>query len=137
MSDPPLVSIIIPTLNEASILPSTLESLQEQPEPFEVIVVDGGSTDATTARAHAAGVTVIDGPRGRGPQMNYGAEHARADLLLFLHADTTLPPNGLTLIRNALTASADAGIFRLSFDRDVHRPHQRARGTDGAGARRD
>ncbi|PSQ97330.1 MAG: glycosyl transferase [Bacteroidetes bacterium SW_9_63_38] len=118
MPDSPLVSIIIPTLNEASVLPSTLATLQQQPEPFEILVVDGGSTDATTARARAAGATVIDAPRGRGPQLNGGAEHARADLLLFLHADTQLPPNGLTLVRSALTTTADAGIFRLSFDRD-------------------
>jgi rSAM/selenodomain-associated transferase 2 len=118
VSDLPFVSIIIPTLNEASILPTTLEVLQQQPEPFETLVVDGGSTDATTARARAAGATVIDAPRGRGPQMNCGAEHARADLLLFLHADTQLPPNGLSLVREALTAPADAGIFRLSFDQD-------------------
>ena len=118
MSDPPFVSSIIPTLNEASILPDTLEALQQQPDPFEVVVVDGGSSDATMARARAAGATVIDGPRGRGPQMNCGAEHARADLLLFLHADTQLPPNGLALVREALTSTADAGIFRLSFDRD-------------------
>ena len=117
MPTPPLVSIIIPTLNEASTLPATLEELQQQPGPFEVLVVDGGSTDATKARARAAGATVIDAPRGRGPQMNCGAEHARADRLLFLHADTQLPPNGLSLIRETL-ASADAGIFRLSFDRD-------------------
>jgi rSAM/selenodomain-associated transferase 2 len=117
VTETPLVSIIIPTLNEASVLPETLEALQRQPGPFEVIVVDGGSTDATKARARAAGTTVIDAPRGRGPQMNCGAEHARANLLLFLHADTQLPPNGLSLIRDALVG-ADAGLFRLSFDRD-------------------
>lgn len=118
MPDPPLVSIVIPTLNEAEVLPSTLEALTAQPGPYECLVVDGGSTDGTRARARAAGASVIDAPRGRGPQMNVGAREARGNLLLFLHADTTLPPNGLSTIRSTLSAPAtDAGIFRLQFDR--------------------
>lgn len=118
LDPPPLVSIVIPTLNEAEILPSTLEALTHQPGLYECLVVDGGSTDGTRARARAAGVSVLEGPRGRGAQMNAGAEQVRGDLLLFLHADTTLPPNGLTQIRAALTSpSTSAGIFRLQFDR--------------------
>lgn len=118
MPDSPLVSIIIPALNEAEVLPSTLEALTRQPDPYDCLVVDGGSSDGTRAQARAAGVSVLEAPRGRGSQMNAGAREARGDLLLFLHADTTLPPDGLSAIRATLSASdTDAGIFRLQFDR--------------------
>ncbi len=117
MPDRPPVSVVIPTLNEEDALPTTLEALQLQPEPFEVIVADGGSTDATRACAQAAGASVIEAPQGRGPQMNCGAEHAETDRLLFLHADTQLPSDGLSHIRRTLTTpDIDAGIFRLQFD---------------------
>lgn len=117
MPERPLVSIIIPTLNEEEILPTTLKNLDEQPGPVEVIVADGQSTDATAARAQAAGASVVEAPRGRGIQMNCGAKHTTADFLLFLHADTRLPPDGLSRVRSALTVSGtEAGIFRLQFD---------------------
>lgn len=118
MTDRPLVSIIVPTLNEAGVVGPTLEHLATQPRPFEVIVADGGSSDGTQAEARAAGASVMEAPRGRGSQMNEGAEQADGDLLLFLHADTHLPPDGLTRIRRTLASpDTDAGIFRLQFDR--------------------
>lgn len=117
MTERPLVSIVIPTLNEEDALPTTLDALAQQPDPFEVIVADGGSTDATKARAQTTGASVIEAPRGRGPQMNCGAEYAEADFLLFLHADTLLPTEGLDHIRHTLTIpNIEAGIFRLQFD---------------------
>jgi rSAM/selenodomain-associated transferase 2 len=115
--DRPLVSIIVPTLNEASVLPDTLSHLQAQPAPLEVVVADGGSSDRTRAEARDAGARVVEASRGRGVQMNRGAEAAEASLLLFLHADTRLPPDGLSQLRRTLTNGADAGIFRLQFDR--------------------
>lgn len=119
MSQSPLVSIIIPTLDEEDALPSTLRTLQDQPAPFETIVVDGGSTDATQDQARTFGATVVDAPKGRGSQMNCGAEHADAEFLLFLHADTHLPAQGLSRVRQALRRPEfDAGIFRLQFDAD-------------------
>lgn len=112
------ISVIIPTLNEASVLGATLGRVEAQAGPFEVLVVDGHSTDSTLRRARAAGATVLEAPRGRARQMNRGAEAASGDVLLFLHADTRLPLNGLSLIREALSApSATAGTFRLQFDR--------------------
>lgn len=118
MTERSLISIVIPTLNEEAVLGSTLEALQNQAPPFEVLVVDGDSTDATRDCARAAGATVLEAPRGRASQLNRGAEAAEGDLLLFLHADTRLPPDGLTTIRHALAPpSATSGTFRLQFDR--------------------
>lgn len=112
------VSIVIPTLNEAGQLGATLERIGAQADPFEVLVVDGDSDDDTVQRAHEWGATVLHAPRGRATQLNRGAEAARGDVLLFLHADTRLPLNALSLIRKTLASpSATAGTFRLQFDR--------------------
>lgn len=110
-----LISIIIPTLNEAAIIERTLLDLRKQASPFEVIVVDGGSDDETVllAKPHAQ---VITSERGRANQMNAGAGAARGEVLLFLHADTLLPENALPDIRNALSSNMRAGTFRLQFD---------------------
>lgn len=115
---PSLLSVVIPTLNEAPILGRTLERVRAQDVPAEAIVVDGGSADGTRELADDWGATVLTAPRGRARQMNRGAEAARGDLLLFLHADTLLPPNGLSLVRRTLVdGAATAGTFRLRFDR--------------------
>ena len=112
-----LVSIIIPTLNEASVLPGTLAQIQTQSGPYEVVVVDGHSHDATVERAQEQGVRVLQTPRGRARQMNRGADAATGDILLFLHADTRLPPRGLSHIRQALAnPRATSGTFQLRFD---------------------
>jgi rSAM/selenodomain-associated transferase 2 len=111
------VSVVIPTLNEATTVEATLRSVAAQTGPMERIVVDGGSADATIeiAQPHA---TVLETAPGRARQMNAGAERATGDALLFLHADTHLPTNGLSIIRSTLAQpDAEAGIFRLSFDR--------------------
>jgi len=114
---PPLISIIIPTLNEEATLGATLERLQDQEKPFETLVVDGGSDDATRALARSQGATVLQAPKGRAPQMNRGAEEATGRVFLFLHADTLLPPDGLSIIRRTLAEPhATSGIFRLQFD---------------------
>lgn len=117
MSDPALISVIIPTLNEEGTLGPTLHCLQSQEEPFETIVVDGGSKDETRALARSRGATVLQASKGRASQMNRGAEHASGDIFLFLHADTLLPPNGLSIIRRTLAdPDASSGIFRLQFE---------------------
>ncbi len=110
------ISVVIPALNEAVRIESTLEAVVTQPGPWEVIVVDGGSTDDTMARA-AAYATVLTSSPGRARQMNHGAQNTDGDALLFLHADTLLPPDAFALIRATLAdPSAEAGAFRLSFD---------------------
>ncbi len=88
----PIISLILPVLNEAPILAGALSALPRTPD-LEIILVDGGSTDAT--REVAAGfphVRRLTAPRGRGVQMNAGARVARGDLFVFLHIDTALGP---------------------------------------------
>jgi len=114
--------VIIPTLNAAGGLPTTLAPLIEGALlglVKEVIVVDGGSQDATCAIAEAAGATVIESPRGRGRQLHAGAQAARAPFLLFLHADTALQPGWVA--ETAAFAAAPEGArgaaaFGFAFD---------------------
>jgi rSAM/selenodomain-associated transferase 2/rSAM/selenodomain-associated transferase 1 len=110
-----LLSIIIPTLNEQSNLPALLNQLQEA-EDVEIIVSDGGSTDETCRLAEQLGVKVVHSGKGRGRQMNAGAALARGDVLLFLHADSRLPPDFVATIRKAIQAGHTAGAFRLRID---------------------
>lgn len=102
------LSIIIPTLNEAQALPATLASLAAlRPQPYEIIIVDGGSSDETVRLAEAAGARVIHGqPTGRASQMNTGAAFATGDQFCFLHADTLLPEDFVSLCQSVL---ADQG----------------------------
>jgi len=98
------VSIIIPTLNEEAALPATLASLRAlSPQIQDVIVADAGSVDDTVAIARNFGATVLsDLPKGRAGQMNAGAAAATHDLLCFLHADTVLPDDFITLVEHVL-----------------------------------
>ncbi len=98
------LSIIIPVLNEAEGLPGLLEHLASLCGS-EVIVVDGGSEDDSVQAALHAGARVIQSERGRARQMNAGATIAQGDILLFLHADTALPPSAERLIENAIRRS--------------------------------
>lgn len=93
------ISIIIPTLNEAENIPA-LKMLF--PQVSEVIVVDGGSSDTTVQLAADLGFSVLHTDKGRGAQVNLGASKATSQILLFLHADTVLPPAFPKLINNCL-----------------------------------
>lgn len=107
------ISVVIPALNEADHISDTLLSLGSD---VEVLVVDGGSTDATRELANRY-ARVIEAPRGRARQMNVGAAAAAGNILLFLHADTRLPSGAFGAIRHAVEdANAEAGAFRLHFD---------------------
>lgn len=86
------LSVIVPVLNEERMLAATLRSARG-PRVLEVIVVDGGSADGTVAVARDRAEIVLSAPRGRAAQMNAGAAGARGEVLLFLHADTVLPPH--------------------------------------------
>ena len=104
------LAIIIPALNEAEALPATLANLAKLAErPAQIILVDGGSTDATCAIAQAAGLTILKtGHANRAAQMNVGAAHARADQLCFLHADTALPADFIALADETLSRKSTA-----------------------------
>ena len=95
------VSVIIPALNEAAHIAATLQSVRAGC-PHEIIVVDGGSTDDSSAIAQAAGAAVIQSKPGRAPQMNNGAARATVNVLLFLHADTLLPSNWTRVVQESL-----------------------------------
>jgi len=111
-----VISVIVPTLNEERALPATLAALLAQEGEAEVIVADGGSSDATRPIAQrASAVRLLRAPRGRALQMNAGARAARGEWLLFLHADTRLPDRALAQIA-ALPAQVRAGCFRQAFD---------------------
>lgn len=98
------LSIIIPALNEAQALPRLFEHLLPLARHgCEIIVVDGGSEDATPALVRCAGFTLVQARRGRASQMNAGAVHASGNALLFLHADTLLPDGACGLVTRALT----------------------------------
>ena len=110
------LTIIIPTLNEADRLPATLAGLG-RPDDVEIIVADGGSTDATLRIARQAGACVVSSKPGRAFQMNRAAGKARGRFLLFLHADTHLPEEHLAEIETILTRrGVAAGSFRFQID---------------------
>jgi rSAM/selenodomain-associated transferase 2 len=112
------VAIILPTLDEESTIASALDALRLF--PAEVIVVDGGSRDRTVGLVAERGVRMISSQPGRARQMNAGAGAARGDVLLFLHADTRLPPSAIADIRSALDDPRCAG-GRFDLRLDSHR----------------
>jgi len=95
------ISVIVPVLNEEKTIATTLEALLPL-APYEIIIVDGGSSDRTREIATGFQVKVISSERGRARQMNRGAGAASGDVLLFLHADTRLPATALQDIAAAL-----------------------------------
>jgi len=112
----PLLSVIVPTLNEADSLSQTLKCAQRA-DGVEIIVADGGSRDATCRIAAHAGAVVLVAFGGRAAQQNEGAAVARGRHLLFLHADTLLPDGYAELIRRTLERPATvAGAFRFRTD---------------------
>lgn len=106
------ISIIVPALNEEANLPATLARARGD-AGCEVIVVDGGSQDATGEVASRLADRVLVSPRGRAAQMNAGAAGARGDVLLFLHADTLLPAG---FDRDVCAAMADRAVVGGRFD---------------------
>lgn len=114
------LAIIVPVFNEEEVLDSFLAGLLRQEGDFQVVLVDGGSSDGTWEIAgRFAEIRRLRSARGRAVQMNAGARAATHDLLLFLHADTRLPSGVLPRIAGTLAdPGVAAGSFRLAFDRD-------------------
>ncbi|MEB0260281.1 MULTISPECIES: TIGR04283 family arsenosugar biosynthesis glycosyltransferase [unclassified Mucilaginibacter] len=114
-----MISIIIPTFNEADQIASTINRLKKAigASDVEIIVSDGGSMDGTILLAKESGACVsLSKRKGRAAQMNTGAALAKGDLLYFLHADTIPPEGFLADIVQAVTQGYAAGCFMLSFD---------------------
>lgn len=110
------ISIIIPVLNEAAIIKSTLLKLLKH-QGVEIIVVDGGSQDNTTNIVQQTGAKLITVTGGKAVQMNQGADIAQSELLLFLHGDTSLPPNFIHLVKETLKQpKVVAGAFELTIN---------------------
>ena len=112
MSLPGSVSVVIPTLDEASGVAAAVASVRE--DAHEVLVVDGGSSDDTIDRARRAGAQVLRAERGRGLQLAAGASAAGGAWLCFLHADTTLEPGWADAVR-AQPPRVVGGAFRLAI----------------------
>ncbi len=118
----PYVSVIIPTLNEEANIEASIAGATH--ENAEVILVDGGSTDQTMARAGAAGAEVQSGPKGRALQQNFGATCARGNVLLFLHGDTRLPEDYPDHIFDAMMdPKTVGGAFQFKTDWENHLMH--------------
>jgi rSAM/selenodomain-associated transferase 2 len=116
LESPSRLSIVMPVLDEAAHIASTLAALAPlRAQGMQLIVVDGGSRGGTQHRCESAADVLVTAPRGRARQMNTGVHAATGDALLFLHADTTLPPNALALVAEALAHHA-WGRFDVRID---------------------
>jgi rSAM/selenodomain-associated transferase 2 len=118
-----MISIIIPVLNEVLAIGAALETVLQLPGNYEVIVVDGGSHDATGDIVQNFPVQLVTKrpttPAGIGSQLNLGATKAQGDVLLFLHVDVQLPQRALTLIEAALMDGRYlGGGFLAQYDTD-------------------
>jgi rSAM/selenodomain-associated transferase 2 len=115
-----VLSIVIPTLDAASGLQATLAALAEG--EADIVIADGGSTDGTPALTTSRGARVVTAPRGRGAQLAAGADAARGEWLLFLHADTRLAAGWRAVVERFMAApenGARAGYFRYVLDDDA------------------
>ena len=116
----PALSIVIPALNEAVGIVAVLRALQPlRTRGVELVLADGGSSDTTVAEARPWVDAVVEAPRGRALQMNAGAARARAEVLLFLHADSRLPPLADVLVLQAVqrpSGSACWGRFDVRIE---------------------
>ncbi len=118
----PVISVIIPVRNEADTAAQSITRLRKSAEllPTEIIVVDGGSTDSTCHVVRPLADSLLVSPKqGRAVQMHLGAENARGEILVFLHADTRLPDKWQEIVRETFFKSGQppaAAAFQICFD---------------------
>lgn len=115
---PAKLSIVIPTLNAEADLPRCLEALMEGlPAGLirELIISDGGSSDATQRIAEQAGAELVTGAASRGGQLRRGCAGVRAEWILVLHADTVLEPGWARIVGDHITGSHEPAYFQLAF----------------------
>ncbi len=118
---PAPVSVIIPTLNSCPTIAPTLACLRQGRAASlvcEVILADGGSSDGIERIAKDVGARLVSAPEGRGGQLHAGAKAAKGRWLLFIHADTVLSPNWVSLMQAHITHSPKAAYCRLAFDQN-------------------
>ena len=123
---PCVISAIIPARDEAANLRATVERLKANPEIQEIIVVDGQSRDTTRQIAEELGCAVLSDGSGRGGQMRLGAEHAKGDVLLFVHADSWLPADAGQAVLNCLR---DPTVVAGGFWKRFHNSPMSLRGS--------
>ncbi|MDQ7089299.1 MAG: TIGR04283 family arsenosugar biosynthesis glycosyltransferase [Methylococcales bacterium] len=108
-------SIIIPTFNEEPIIKKCLLALQPLRQQATLIIADGGSQDKTLSMATPLVDKIVHADKGRAKQMNAAAKLAQSEVLIFLHADTFLPDNALTLIEQGLHSNKHWGRFNINL----------------------
>ena len=126
MKAPQSISIVIPALNESSEIAETIRRARAVPEVCEIILCDGGSTDATLTIAAEQGCAVLQCEPSRGRQLRLGAQQARGAVVLLLHADTWLPPESG---RVAVDCFRDARVVAGGFYKRFRDPHGLMRGS--------
>lgn len=115
---PALISVVVPVYNEQDALPAFLAMASRWTgAPYELVFSDGGSTDRTCAVLRAAGMRVVEGPKGRGGQCDRGVQASRGDAVLFLHADESCGPDTLAQVAAALDAGVPWGCLTLRWTR--------------------
>ena len=109
------IAVVIPALDEAEVIEKAVASASAG--GVTIWVVDGGSRDSTRERARTAGAQVLESTRGRARQLQAGFLRSKGDVIVFLHADTLLPPGWEKAVRRALgDPETVGGAFRLAFD---------------------
>jgi len=114
-----MLSIVIPTLNDAHRIEATLERLADSDIECEIVIADGGSGDGTAELLSRRGFKVVKAPRGRGSQLSAGAAQATGNWLLFLHADTRPGPGWTTVVRRFMADPDNrfrAAYFTFTLD---------------------
>jgi len=112
-------SVVIPVFNEETTISRCISQLIQSSHDVEILVVDGGSHDATRQIARATGARVLHSPAGRGPQMNIGARESSGTILVFLHADSIVPPVFFDFLSGQFShPGLQFGAFRALYEPD-------------------